>query len=98
MLIAQRRVTGDTEAQLPIAEPGRSAGRTLDDNTLTAKVKGTITDNDETSGWDVNVEVNRGRVLLSGFVDTAEHRDAAVKLVEGIDGVESVINGIDLKT
>lgn len=84
--------------RLILAEPGRTAGRTLDDNTLAARVKGNITDADFGEGLDVNVEVNRGRVLLSGFVDNVEVRSKVVEMVEGLEGVEDVINGLDLKS
>lgn len=84
--------------RLILAEPGRTAGRTLDDNVLTGSVKSAIADADIGQGLNVNVEVNRGRVLLTGFVDSVEVRTNVVDIVEGVDGVEEVINGMDLKT
>jgi osmotically-inducible protein OsmY len=42
------------------------------------------------------VEIRGGVVELSGFVTTYDERDAAVKLVSGIDGVKDVINSIDI--
>ncbi len=83
--------------QLHIAEPGRSAGRTLDDNTLAIRVKGALADGDAGRGWDINVEVNRGVVLLSGFADSTEERGEAITIAEGVDGVVEVINGMDIK-
>lgn len=83
--------------QLYVVEDSRSAGETLDDGTTTTKVKASLADNDLGRSFEVNVEVNRGNVLLSGFVATADERDAAVKLVEGVSGVTKVINGINIK-
>jgi hyperosmotically inducible protein len=74
----------------------RSMGRTLDDTVLAAKVKLALTENDETSAHKVNVEIRAGVVELSGFVTTYAERDAAVKLVSGIDGVKDIINSIDI--
>lgn len=82
---------------LVVAEPGRSTGRTLDDNTLAARVKGTITNDDFSDGVRVNVEVNRGNVLVSGFVSSEETRSQVVELVQGVEGVEKVINGMEVK-
>ena len=74
----------------------RSAGRTLDDNLLAAKVKYELVDNKDTSGGKINVEIRDAIVELSGFVDSYEERDAAVQLVSAIDGVKDVINSIDI--
>lgn len=81
--------------QLHVVDGKRSAGQTLDDNTLTGKVKAALIDS-KLGG--VNVEVNRGNVLLSGFVDSDEVRDQAVDLVKGVTGVAGVINGMDVKS
>ncbi len=74
----------------------RSAGRALDDTILAAKVKLALAENDATNAMKVNVEIREGVVELSGFVTTYDERDAAVNLVSGIDGVESVINSVDI--
>jgi len=80
--------------RLQVVEGGRSAGQVLDDNTLTTAVKATLMDRGITA---VNVEVNRGRVLLTGFVTNEEVRKQAESIVEGMERVKAVINGIDLK-
>lgn len=82
---------------LYIVEPGRSAGEVVDDNVLTGEVKAALTDGDLEQGASVNVEVNRGTVLLSGFVDTDEDRDAAVEIARNVERVRKVLNGIDLR-
>jgi hyperosmotically inducible protein len=80
--------------QLHLVKGDRSAGQVVDDNTLTAKVKGALVDGELAS---INVEVNRGNVLLSGFVDSDEVRDRAIKMIERLERVVSVIDGMDLK-
>jgi osmotically-inducible protein OsmY len=42
----------------------------------------------------VTVEVNGGRVTLSGEVDTVTDRFEAERLVQGMDGVTSVVNNL----
>ncbi len=82
--------------RLNVRSKKRSAGKTLDDTILHAKVKVAMAKNDATSALKVNVEIREGSVELSGFVDTYGERDAAVILVSGIDGVKDVINSIDI--
>ena len=81
--------------QIHVVEGKRSAGQVLDDNTLTTKVKAALVD---ARKGNINVEVNRGNVLLSGFVDSDEVRDEAVTLIKGVNGVAKVINGMDIKS
>ncbi|WP_191621131.1 BON domain-containing protein [Marinihelvus fidelis] len=80
-----------------VVESNRSAGTMLDDGVMSTKVKSAVADGDLSRGIDVNVEVNRGVVLLSGFVDSTEQRDQAIQLAGTVKGVKKVINGMDLK-
>lgn len=80
-----------------MVSPGkRSAGRVLDDSILATKVKFELSDNDATNAMHINVEVRNAVVELSGFVDSYEERNAAVDLIQGMEGVEKVINSIDI--
>lgn len=80
--------------KLQLVEGDRSAGTVVDDHTVTARVKTALVDKGLAG---VNVEVNRGRVLLSGFVASEEIRDKAIETARYVKGVTSVINGMDLK-
>lgn len=94
-----RNVSGVTKVldQLYIVEPDRSAGEVLDDNTLTTRVKASLTDSDIGRGFGINVEVNRGVVLLSGFADTDDERDTAIEITRSVKGTRKVINGMNIK-
>lgn len=81
--------------KLQLAEGDRSAGTVVDDNTVTARVKTALVDNGLAG---VNVEVNRGNVLLSGWVKDDETRNKAIETTRTLKGVSKVINGMDLKT
>jgi hyperosmotically inducible protein len=83
--------------QIILVEPGRSAGEVLDDGVLTTRVNGALAESELGKALDVNVESNRGTVLLSGFLDNEEQRQDAVEIARRVDGVEKVINGINLK-
>ncbi|MGH8143123.1 MAG: BON domain-containing protein [Steroidobacteraceae bacterium] len=83
--------------ELQIQPPGSSVGRTLDDSTITAKVKAALVANPDTKARDVDVTTSHGVVQLSGFVDTNEQRDAAAEVAKSVSGVRSVDNGLQLK-
>ena len=86
----------DVSNRLTVKSGSRSAGRTLDDMTLAAKVKLELVEDERTNAGRINVEVRSAVVELSGFVDSYAERDAAVELVSGIDGVSRVLNSIDI--
>lgn len=83
--------------QIYVVEGGRMAGEALDDTTIATEVKAAFGDNKLVDGFEVNVESNRGVVLLSGFVDSKDNAEAAVKVAQGVDGVTRVIDGTVLK-
>jgi len=97
LIEAAKSVDGVTKVsdQLHLVKGDRSAGTVVDDTAIAALVKATLVDNDL---HDINVEVNRGVVLLSGFVDSKDIREKAVDKTKDLKGVNKVINGMELKT
>jgi hyperosmotically inducible protein len=77
--------------------PGRSMGTTVDDSVITSKVKSSLLADDVVSGFDINVETNRGNVMLSGFVDTTNQIDRAVTIANNVQGVQRVVNHLEIK-
>ena len=51
----------------------------------------------ELNAFDLGVETNKGRVLLSGFVDDRHQAQRAVQLASAVRGVERVENALKLK-
>jgi len=74
----------------------KSAGNMVDDGTIVTSVKAGLLTAEGVPSSDVNVEVYKGVVLLSGFVQTQEQKDAAGKVAKGVTGVQSVRNVISL--
>ncbi len=72
----------------------KSAGNVVDDSTIAASVKTGLLAEKSVSGHDVNVEVYKGVVLLSGFVTEQAQKDTAGKIAKGVSGVASVRNQI----
>jgi hyperosmotically inducible periplasmic protein len=75
----------------------RSTGDYIDDKALSARVKTTMFRDAEVSGFDVGVNVYRGEVQLTGFVDTQEQRERAGEIARSVEGVRQVVNNLEIK-
>jgi hyperosmotically inducible protein len=75
----------------------KTAGDVVDDVQIAAQVKTNLIDSSKVSANDVNVEVEKGVVQLSGFVATEEERIEAGKVAGDIIGVKSVSNKLVVK-
>lgn len=75
----------------------QSTGEYVDDAAVTAKVKTALIRDEVVKARQVEVETFKGTVQLSGFVDTAEHRERAAQIARNVDGVTEVVNNIMVK-
>lgn len=76
------------------AHAQKSAGDVVDDNTIAASVKAKLVATEGVPATDVNVEVYKGVVLLSGFVTTQAAKDMAGKAASEASNVQKVRNEI----
>lgn len=74
-----------------------SAGEYIDDATITTKVNAAILKEPTLKFFQINVETFKGRVQLSGFVDTKEQVAKAGQVAAGVKGVKSVHNSLVVK-
>ena len=81
-------------ADLATQERGLYQG--LDDNRMWIAINGRFAAADLDVAQSVHLQVQEGRVLLSGVVDTPEQRLAAVKAAWQEPGVREVINNIEV--
>lgn len=79
------------------AESDRTAGRTLDDKTITSAVEHDLKREPVYKFSDVDVKTFDGVVQLSGFVDTQQQKDRAGDIAQHEYGVTQVVNNITLK-
>lgn len=80
------------------AQAQRTAGETIDDGTLTAKVKIEIARSEGVrEAAAVNVDTYRGEVSLAGFVDDEAQKRAAEEAARRVDGVQRVVNNLLIK-
>lgn len=74
-----------------------STGEYIDDTAITAKVKAAIFNDASLKSNDISVETFKGRVQLSGFVDSSANIAQAGTVAKGVGGVTSVKNDLRLK-
>jgi len=78
-------------------ETRRSAGESVDDATLTTRVKSRIIQDQSLEALQIDVDTYRGVVQLNGFVDSAESAAKAEKVADDVPGVVSVKNNLQIK-
>ncbi len=79
-------------------DDGKTAGQTIDDSAISAKVKSAFASDPGVRAVDVKVDTHLGAVQLSGWADSAEEKARAEQLAKGVAGVKTVDNKIELKT
>ena len=79
-----------------VAEGDRSLGTVVDDATIKINIAAKFINSDDNLFVDVSTSVLEGRVLLTGLVDNQEIRIDAVRRVWEVDGVNEVINEIQI--
>ena len=75
---------------------GRTAGRNVDDATLTASVKAQLVADKAANLVRVDVDTNNGVVYLNGTVDSNDQRERAEQLARRVDGVKRVVNNLQV--
>lgn len=94
-----RSISGvkSVDNRLSLAAGTRSTGRYVDDKLLLARVKAALAKDTDTTAFEINVDVNRGIVSLSGFVDSDMERSAAERVANGVNGVDKVLNNLSVR-
>ena len=79
-----------------VAEGDRSLGTVVDDATIKVNVSAKFLDAGNNLFVNINTTVLEGRVLLTGLVNNQEERIEAVRLVWEVEGINEVINEIEI--
>ena len=74
----------------------QTVGEEVTDAWITSKVTGKLTADPEVNPFEIDVDTQNGVVRLSGSVETEAQRNEAEELARGTEGVERVINDIQL--
>ena len=78
-------------------DAGRTVGQTIDDATITAKLKTALLQASDVKGTDVNVDTVNGTVTLKGAVESQAQADRAVQIARAAEGVREVNNQLTVK-
>ena len=89
-------IVGSASKTVLVSKEDRSIGTYVDDTLIKAQLKNEYFSTNETIFFNVDVEVNEGRVLLTGTVDKSDLRIEATRRAWGIDGVTSVLNELQV--
>ena len=87
--------TGGSGA-LVVAEGERSFGEVIDDTSIKVSIAANFLEAGNNLFVNINTSVLEGRVLLTGLVDNQEIRIEAVRLVWEVEGVQEIINEIEI--
>jgi hyperosmotically inducible protein len=93
------KIAGVTSVKnnLSVKAGERTAGESIDDGMITAKVKAALIGDSRTKAHQIDVTTREGIVQLGGFVDSASAKSAAAEVAESVDGVRSVQNGLNVR-
>jgi osmotically-inducible protein OsmY len=78
-------------------QPPRVGIISLDDATLTVRVKTALLNHPSLGGLKIDVTTIRGVVTLSGTVPTREDESSAVALVKSVEGVREVTSTLQVQ-
>lgn len=79
------------------ATTGRTAGENIDDTTLTTSVKTALAREKASSLTRIDVDSVRGVVSLNGVVPTAADKSRAVEVARGVNGVQKVVDNLQVQ-
>jgi hyperosmotically inducible periplasmic protein len=79
------------------AQERETVGSRVDDATITARVKAALIDNEVVKARQIEVETRNGVVQLSGFVDSDDMQEAALRTARAVSGVKEVRNDLALR-
>ena len=72
----------------------RGTGETIDDASITARVKVALANAKGINANVINVNTYRGEVQLSGFLDDPDQIPRAVEIARAVPGVRGVTNSL----
>lgn len=84
------------KADKAITKQGKAAGQAMDDTEITALVKSALLKEPGLQSMKITVDTAKGIVTLGGSVDSQAKRKKAEKLADQVNGVNSVINKLEI--
>jgi osmotically-inducible protein OsmY len=82
---------------LLLAACGKTVGETIDDASITTRVKTALLNDLAVGVQRIDVDTFKGVVTLSGVVDSPADRDKAIEIAKKVEGVRDVKSTLQLK-
>jgi osmotically-inducible protein OsmY len=79
-----------------LAGCGKTIGETIDDTTITTRVKTSMLNDPAVGGTSIDVDTYKGVVTLSGRVTSQAEHDQALALARKVDGVTEVKDALQI--
>ncbi|MEO8164658.1 MAG: BON domain-containing protein [Betaproteobacteria bacterium] len=86
------------QAAADMKQGAERAGDKVHDAAITAKVKTAMIAEPGLKALQIDVDTTNGVVTLSGSVDSPQNLERATQVAQGVDGVKSVDNKLNLKS
>ena len=96
--LSERAAEKMDQAAADIKENAAKGKEKVSDSAITAKVKTAMVAEPGLKSSKINVDTADGVVTLTGSVDTPQNLERASQVAQGIDGVKSVDNRLNLKS
>lgn len=80
------------------AMTGKTAGRTMNDASITASVQTKLTADKVSNFSRIDVDTERGIVTLNGVVQSAEERERAGRLAKEAEGIRGLNNNLQIQS
>ncbi len=75
---------------------GKTVGETIDDTTITTRVKTAMLNDPAVGGLRIDVDTYKGAVTLSGRVKSQAEKDQAIALARRVSGVTEVKDALQI--
>lgn len=75
---------------LLVSACGKTVGETIDDATITARVKTILLNDPQVGGLRIDVDTSLGVVTMSGTVKSQAEEQRAIQLARSVTGVKDV--------
>jgi hyperosmotically inducible protein len=82
---------------VPVVGCGKSVGETIDDATITTRVKTALLNDPVVGGMRIDVDTFKGVVTLSGRVKSKDEEAKAVQLARNVPGVTDVKSTLQIE-
>jgi hyperosmotically inducible protein len=79
-----------------VAGCGKTIGETIDDTTITTRVKTAMLNDPAVGGLGIDVDTYKGVVTVSGRVKSPTEHDQALALARRVDGVTDVKDALQV--